>query len=122
VSEPESNREAFARGEVSGKVDARLGDHDDHFHRINGSIDRMASAAELQAAAIQALVLVVQRLTDKMDASETRVIATAKALKEADEARRDKTDQSWSPLARWSLAVGIIAALIAIFYAVIKGG
>ncbi len=120
MSEPESTREAFARGEVSGKVDARLGDHDDHFHRINGSIDRMATAAELQANAIQALVLVVQRLTDKMDASETRVIATAKALKEADEARRDKDDQSWSPLARWSLAIGIIAALLTTAYLVLR--
>lgn len=112
MPEPENTREAFARGQASGKVDARLEGHDDHFHRINGSIDRLASAAEQQAHGIQALILVVQRLTDKIDASDVRVIATAKALREAEDARRDKNEQGWSPLARWSTGIGILVAVV----------
>ena len=112
MPEPETSREAFVRGQASGRTDERLDGHDDHFRRINGSIERLADATELQAKGIQELVLVVQRLTDKIDASDDRVIATAKALREAEEARRAQTEQGWSPLARWGVAVGIIVGVI----------
>lgn len=110
MSDPqESNQDAFNRGKDAGKVDQRLEGHDVHFATINGSIARLADN-------VSALVLVVQRLADKFDASEVRVVATAAALKEADVARRDKADQSWSPLARWSAAIAIVTALISAYF------
>jgi hypothetical protein len=113
MTERESSQNAFVRGQESGKVDQRLGDHDVHFTAINGSLARLAIN-------VADLVLVVQRLADKFDASEVRVVATAAALKEADLARRDKTDRSWSPLARWSTAVGILAAVVGLVVLIVS--
>ena len=109
MTENESPQEAFARGRDAGKVDQRLGDHDVHFSAINGSIARLATN-------VADLALSVQRLIDKFDASEKTVIATASALEKADVARRAKSDQSWSPLARWGTAVGIVVALISLYF------
>jgi uncharacterized coiled-coil protein SlyX len=104
VTDHESPQEAFTRGRDAGKVDQRLGDHDIHFAAINGSITRLATN-------VADLALSMQRLIDKFDSSEKTVIATAAALEKADVARRAKSDQSWSPLQRWSTAIGILAAL-----------
>lgn len=112
MPEPENTREAFARGQASGKTDARLDGHDDHFQRINGSIERLAAGAERQADGIEKLILVVQRLSDKFDAAEVTKVTTASALEKAEVARRDKDTQAWSPLARWGTAVTIAGAVV----------
>lgn len=109
MTDHESPQEAFTRGRDAGKVDQRLGDHDTHFAAINGSIARLATN-------VAELALSMQRLIDKFDSSQATVIATAAALEKADVARRAKSDQSWSPLARWSTAIGILAAVVGLVF------
>jgi hypothetical protein len=100
----------------AGRIDARLGQMDRHFAAINGSV--ADTARELRQ-----LTLAVQRLGDQAEASAATVIATAKALKEADEARRDKQESAWSPMQR-ALAVlaglGVLVTLIISIRALIK--
>lgn len=103
--EAESRHDAFNRGARSGKVDARLEGHDAHFAAINGSLAKLA--AEMANVSTG-----VQRLEDRFAASEKTVITTAAALKDADNARRDKETQGWSPLARWATGITVLTAAV----------
>ena len=105
----ESHQEAYDRGAEAGRIEARLDQYDKHFQAINGSV--ADTARELHN-----LTLAVQRLGDQADASAATVIATASALKAADEARRDKTEQAWSPMQR---GLAILAGLAAVIGAII---
>lgn len=108
--------DAFARGQESGKIIARLDGHDRLLAAINGSQARTAEAvAELSRQ--------VQRLGDQAIAREATVITTAKALKDAQDAQRDKTEQSWltplrltALLASVATVAGTIVGLIALFH------
>lgn len=105
---PESAEDAFERGTVAGKIEARLADHDRHFSLINGSLERVASE-------LHDLKLAVQRLGDQAVSRDATVITTAAALKDAEAARRDKADQSWSPWAKifaGLAAIGVIVGII----------
>lgn len=103
--------EAFERGHAAGAIAERLASHDRHFAAINGSLDRLASE-------MHALTLAVQRLGDQAVSRDATVVVTAAALKDAEEARRSKTESSWSPwtkgfatLAAVATAVGLALAL-----------
>jgi hypothetical protein len=102
---PESSQEAYERGEAAGQITARLAAHDVHFAAINGQLARVA-------AEMHAMTLALQRLGDQAVAREATVLTTAAALKAADDARRDKTERSWSPLARISLILGVVVAVV----------
>jgi hypothetical protein len=104
---PETPQEAYDRGTVAGEIAARLAGHDQHFAAINGHLADLAQE-------LHSLTLAVQRLGDQADASAATVLATASALKAADEARRDKTEQSWSPFARIVAALSGLAAIAAV--------
>jgi hypothetical protein len=110
----ESHQEAFDRGTAAGQITARLAEHDKHFARINGSLETMASE-------MHAVNLGLQGLRDEAVASRATVLTTAAALKAADDARRDKTEQSWSPMTRLGAvvasAVGVIGLGITIYLA-----
>jgi Mg2+ and Co2+ transporter CorA len=55
--------EAYARG----RTDARLGDHDEHFKRINGSLETMAVELQTMNLGLQQLtVTLVNRTTRRM--------------------------------------------------------
>lgn len=109
MPEPETSREAFVRGQASGKVDARLEGHDDHFQRINGSISELI-------AEVRGVSRAVQQLADKFEASEKTVVTTAAALKDA----KAVEQEGWSPLARWSTGIGIVVALVTLALLVLK--
>lgn len=111
---PESAEDAFERGTVAGKIEARLADHDRHFSLINGSLERVASE-------LHDLKLAVQRLGDQAVSRDATVITTAAALKDAEAARRDKADQSWSPMTKIIAVIGALGVIVAVFFA-IKGG
>lgn len=102
--------DAYDRGHVAGGIDARLAGHDRHFAKINGSIERLANE-------MHALTLAVQRLGDQAVSRDATVVTTAAALKDAEDARRAQSDQSWSPWAKLGVLVGAIAALIGIYVA-----
>jgi hypothetical protein len=106
----ESPQNSYDRGHQAGQIDARLDDHDEHFKRINGSLERVGDE-------LHNLTLAVQRLGDQAVSRDATVITTAAALKDAETARRDKSEQSWSPLARASLVLGLVAALVGLYFA-----
>jgi hypothetical protein len=101
----ETQNESYDRGVAAGQILERLSGHDQHFAQINGSMGRIADE-------MHELVLQVQRLGDSANADRSTVRATAAALKEADEARRQQGVRRWSPFQRVMVAVGATAALL----------
>jgi hypothetical protein len=96
--------DAYERGHVAGEIAARLADHDRHFAKINGSIADMTTE-------MHEVALGLQRLVDAMDSDRKTVVTTAAALKDAEAARRDKTEHAWSPLARVLAVIGSLATV-----------
>jgi hypothetical protein len=112
MAEGESTQEAFDRGTAAGEISARLKSHDEHFAKINGSLDRVAEE-------MHQMTLAVQRLGDQAVSRDATVLTTAAALKEADAARRDKSEQAWSPVAKAfavSAAVATVIGLVTTLY------
>jgi hypothetical protein len=106
----EENNESYDRGHVAGEIAARLAGHDKHFAAINGSLSDLANEMHL-------LTLAVQRLGDQAVSRDATVLTTAAALKDAEAARREKGNQSWSPWARiFATVAAVAAALAAIWY------
>jgi methyl-accepting chemotaxis protein len=98
------NGSQYDRGVAAGEISQRLKEHDQHFSKINGSMERVANELQKQTLAIQ-------RMSDAMTANEATVLKTAAALKDAEEARRDRTETRWSPLTRLGIVVGILVGL-----------
>lgn len=107
----ESPQDAYDRGAAAGRIEARLEQYDQHFAAINGSI--ADTARELHE-----LTLAVQRLGDQAVSRDATVVTTAAALKDAEDARRSKDDQSWSPIARLFAGLAAAAALASLVGAV----
>jgi len=108
----ESVQEGYDRGVIAGEVATRLAGHDKHFSSINGSLDRIAGTLDQFLARQNIMILEVQRLSDKATASAATVIATASALKDADEARRAQSVTAWSP---WQKVLAAIAGIGVVF-------
>jgi hypothetical protein len=102
----ETPQEAYDRGHAAGGIEARLDQYDLHFAAINGSVADTA-------AALTALSMQVQRLADQAVARDATVLTTAAALKDAEDARRAKSEQTWSPFQRIVAAVAGIAGIVA---------
>jgi uncharacterized coiled-coil protein SlyX len=96
--------DAYERGKIQGVVDARLTEHGEHLEKINGSMSLVADR-------LKDIDLSLQRLTDRFDAAQATVIATANALEKAEQARRVKTETTWSPKAKFLtvLSTGAVA-------------
>ena len=103
---------AYDRGVAAGEIAARLAGHDQHFAAINGSLGRIAAEMHGQATELHGLALLLQELGQDAKASAATVIATAKALKEAEEARRTNAEQSWSPVAKLIAVLATVATLV----------
>jgi hypothetical protein len=97
----------YERGVAAGEISARLAGHDAHFALINGSL--IDVAAQMKAVNLQ-----LQRMADAMQADRERAVATAAALREADEARRLAAERHWTPLSRMAVLAGALAALAGI--------
>lgn len=107
----------YDEGVEAGKILQRLDGHDKHFDRINGSM-------ELVANRLGAVELLLQQIIDKADSRasaskvdlasrDATVIAVASALEKTDEARRNTSDQKWTPWQRFLAVVGGVATVIA---------
>jgi len=105
--------DAYDRGVVAGEIAARLTGHDKHFESINGSLGKIALE-------MHELNMSVQRLGDQADANSKTVITTAAALKDAEEARRDKSDQSWSPWTKGFAVLAAVATLVSLYLALAR--
>lgn len=83
--------------------------------RVEEIVPRVATLE----ARTQTLENVTLGLSKDAEAENQKKIALALALKEADETRRNQSEQSWTPVQRVSLAVGTfvgLAALVIQFY------
>jgi hypothetical protein len=104
---------SYERGHLQGEVAARLAGHDKHFSAINGSLADIARE-------IRDMRLAVQRLADSAASDRATVVTTAAALKDAETARRDKTEQSWTPVQRLFAAVAALAAVVGVLAVVLR--
>lgn len=110
--------DAYERGHRQGGVEEQIAEHGRRLDKINGSIADSARAMhELRLTMreeMHAQTLAIQRLADEATANAATVISTAKALKEAEAARRDRSTQSWTPFARIIAVLGGLAAIAAV--------
>jgi len=97
----------YGKGLEAGKVLQRLDGHDAHLERINGSMEKVATE-------LAGVKLALQRLADQAVSRDATVITTAAALKDAEQARRDQAERSWSPVSRLSLVLGVLVSLTAL--------
>lgn len=104
---------AYDRGVAAGAIDEKLREYGRHFDRINGSIDT-------NTAVLNNLLLAVQQLRDQAESRDATILATAKALKEASEARRETTERTWSPWQKVIAVVGGLAALAGVIAFLIR--
>lgn len=111
-----AEEDAYSRGHLAGEIAARLAGHDAHFAAINGHLAELVAEArsgrERHASETRDLVLAIQRLEQQAVASAATVVTTAAALKDAEEARRTQTEQSWSPIQRLLAVLGTAAAVV----------
>jgi negative regulator of sigma E activity len=98
---------AYERGVTAGEIAQRLHAHDEHFQKLNGSMDGVAKA-------LNGLTLAVQRLGDAADADRATVKTTAEALEKAELARRNASKRQWAPLTRIGVAAAAVAALASV--------
>jgi hypothetical protein len=98
----ETSPGAYDRGVKAGEIAEQLRRHDIHFSEINGSIDRTARALE-------GLRLDVQRLADQAESDAKTRIATAQALKDAEDVRRNTAETRWTPVQR---GIAVLGALL----------
>jgi hypothetical protein len=97
----------YERGIAEGQILSRLSNHDDHFAAINGSIDRLGGE-------MHTLVLTLQKYSDAADSRDAITAATAKAVIEAETARRVAAEHKWSGFQKLFAIVAALAAAITI--------
>lgn len=118
--------EEYDRGHIAGRIEERLTRHEAHLGQINGS---MADVARELAD----LNLGMQALRDQQESSaiaavaaaaalEKTVATTAKALREANDARRQTSEVRWSPWAKLLAALGGVATLLVLITAIQSWG
>jgi hypothetical protein len=115
--ESAAEQRAFDRGHVAGEIARTLSDHAAHLAAINGSTERTAEVLTKMAEAQAQQALALQSLADQAKADARTREATAQALKEANEFRRQTEDEArhlseraWIPWARMIAVVGALAA------------
>jgi hypothetical protein len=108
-NEGESTGVQLAR--MEGKIDVTNAHVSGLLQRVDGH------AGELTAVKsdIQGLKAKTQTLAESQIAEATKAIALAAALKEADEARRTKTETTWTPFNRALVVLGSLVGLATVW-------
>lgn len=105
----------YERGHKQGGVEEQISEHGRRLDKINGTIVDFTRALNEQKVditkAMGRLELAIQRLGDQAEANAATAIVTARALKDAEEARRAKAEQSWTPIGKMIAALGAVAAI-----------
>lgn len=103
-------------GDEAGRIAERLASHDKHFAMINGNIaDLVNKVGDLVLAvhALNATVLADRTMAASDRASDSATVATtAAALRNAEIARRERGEQSWTPWQRLIALLGGLATLV----------
>jgi hypothetical protein len=92
--------------------------------RINDRVTDLGPRVGKLEDRAKALEDVTLGLSKDAAAESKEKIALALALKEAEEARRNQSEQSWTPVQRFFAgvgAIGVIVALIIQFYSTVHG-
>jgi hypothetical protein len=115
------NDRSYDEGVAAGEISQRLKGHDEHFERINGSIERQADETSRLADEMARQTMQIQRMADAMEADRGTVLTTASALEkqrrsaaEALRAERETSERKWSPLQRFSLVATVILTILGI--------
>ena len=103
----EPDNDAFCRGLAAGRVESRLDAHARQLEAINVSVKRTGEA-------LTELTRQVQRLGDQAVARHATVLTTAEALKQAEDARRDRADRAWAPVPRLQVWVTVVTSLVGV--------
>jgi methyl-accepting chemotaxis protein len=114
-----------------GRLEARLAAHDEHFEKINGSIERFAQANENLVAAMRELASEIRSLQEGGRLAQERVKVAAETLAQDTEQRRAalaetatalvaseaSSDRKFSKREKLaSLAVAVAAVITAIYF------
>lgn len=99
----------YQRGQIDGKVEARLDSHDDQLKHIFGVLAKVGRD-------LNALVLATQHLEEAARADKETAKATAAALADAEESRRAKSEDHWTPFQRVFAGIGGLSALTGCLY------
>lgn len=93
--------------------------------RVNDRVDDLIPRVSGIEARLTAQEILTLSLSKDAEAEEAKKIALALALKEADETRRNQSEQSWTPIQRFmAILASIVGAVsLAIYlYSTINGG
>lgn len=93
----------YRRGHEAGGIAERLDSHDEHFRKINGSIEKSADALYQLSREVHDLKVIVQ----------ARESADA-AFSNADQHRRTVNERSWSLAARLTIAAGVVVLAVVV--------
>lgn len=107
----------YERGHREGGIDARLAAYDLHFKDINGSIRDFTKEMGQLNSGMDGVRSDIRAILASLDAAERTRIATAQALKEQEEARRDKNTDSWTPLQRGMAVIAAVVGVVALVIA-----
>lgn len=107
----------YDRGHREGGIDALLSEHGLHLSRINGSLEKNADRMGEMVAGMATMSGDIRAIMDRLDAAERTRIATAAALKDQEDARRSKSEDTWTPLQRTLAVIGATVALGALIIA-----
>ena len=83
---------------------------------VNARVDKHEREIIENRDDISDLKAMTQTLKEGADADKKTAVALALALKEADETRRTKSEQSWSPVTRLFAVLTTIAALLSVYF------
>lgn len=106
MSTGETSAEAFDRGHIAGEIARTLTDHAAHLSAINGSTEKTAVALEAVGRRLESMSLQLQRLADQAESDAATRVATAAALKDADEARRHTAERTGLTVSRATAVIG----------------
>jgi hypothetical protein len=97
----------FQRGRDAGTVAEKLAQHDRHFTAINGSIERLGNE-------MHQMNLTMQAIRDEARSRDSTTLATAEALKDADDAQRDIAARKWANFQKVFAAAAGLASVITV--------
>jgi hypothetical protein len=92
--------------------------------RVNDRVDDLIPRVTGIEARLTAQEILTLSLSKDAEAEEAKKIALALALKEADETRRNQSEQTWTPVQRVGVIIGGLVGATALaiqYYSMIKG-
>lgn len=92
--------------------------------RVNDRVDDLIPRVNGIEARLTAQEILTLSLSKDAEAEEAKKIALALALKEADETRRNQSEQTWTPVQRVGVVIGGLVGATALaiqYYSIIRG-